>query len=561
MSSGQRRKRVVRRKWVEDELTIYSRVPESATFTPFTLSNPTDHAPMPNGQYEVFDVFHAGVLLPDDFLAAPLRAGEWGDGHEASAGAEWVGDASSMAAVNATAQPISGTESGHCWHSTLDFGATLGEWRQWVCRHTDFSNGIYSVETDQVASQCSWGAPNTFFQFNAFMKETTPPVILEFTAVTEDGWDGWTHWTRTRVKVWVTEVSDYTLVLFVPDSNSQQAFMGTTGTGNYHEALLSISWDDMLWKYTVNVTVEDHSGNAVSQEKQIKGVIAGIVDVIVNFFVGLLKGIATLVMKALSFLYDIIVGIVKGIINAVLTPIVNAISNWISGMKIGITEAFSELSKSNPSPEEHESNAANIFIKWLFSGSFFYTMLMLGIALQVIGTIVSIFSFGAGAALTPLLGEVIVPLIETMIFGALIEGIAGVVGVAAFAALMYYAIPEEDPFWTEGLGIGLMVLGPALYKLVFNFKEIRKLGGLGKEVVGWFLAIGGILLQVFLSGTIVGVLGGLILSTIGVLITILNKAPNDYNPFDPFRHIEELFATVAFGYSVVNSIRFGVTGE
>ncbi|MDO9537498.1 MAG: hypothetical protein Q7J68_04175 [Thermoplasmata archaeon] len=73
---------VKRQVWKEEESSAYFGVPNSALFTPFDIPNPTDNAPKFSHTIHYSD---AGGYAPAPFV--PLRAGNWGDGQEASGGA------------------------------------------------------------------------------------------------------------------------------------------------------------------------------------------------------------------------------------------------------------------------------------------------------------------------------------------------------------------------------------------------------------------------------------------------------------------------------------------
>ena len=226
-------------------------------------------------------------------------------------------------------------------------------------------------------------------------------------------------------------------------------------------------------------------------------------------------------------------------------------------IKIQFIILILELEKSNPSEEVHGKNAADMLIDYIFSGSFWYMILMLGITIQVAGTIALLYSFGSAAALTPLIGSVIVPLIQQMIFGVLIQGIIALGSVAGFAALMYYLYPNDDPVWKEGFGLSLLAAGISFTNILLK----GQFGGkMGIEIVGLFASIVGLMIALSATGKI-AVLGALLCSGAGILITILNKAPNDYNPLDPFRNIEELFSIISLSSAILNAIRFGFEGE
>ncbi len=72
-----RRKVVTKRVWKEEESSAYFGVPNSAVFTPFDIPNPTDNAPTLVNHHAIH-YSDAGGYAP----AQPLRAGEWGDGHD-----------------------------------------------------------------------------------------------------------------------------------------------------------------------------------------------------------------------------------------------------------------------------------------------------------------------------------------------------------------------------------------------------------------------------------------------------------------------------------------------
>jgi hypothetical protein len=153
-------------------------------------NNPMDCSPSPSNHS--ITLFRADLGTPNhEAFAVQLgrpEEGEEGDGSEPPQGRNGWG--SDEHGGGPKAQPISGTEIGHSRHLTIGLDLTEGRWRLWACRHADLSDVVFSVETGQVASKRSWRAPGASSEFNAteyltnqfnpFVAENIPPMILDF---------------------------------------------------------------------------------------------------------------------------------------------------------------------------------------------------------------------------------------------------------------------------------------------------------------------------------------------------------------------------------------------
>ncbi|MEW5936513.1 MAG: hypothetical protein AB1665_01660, partial [Candidatus Thermoplasmatota archaeon] len=195
-------------------------------------------------------------------------------------------------------------------------------------------------------------------QFNPFVKENIPPKIENVGITKHESW-GWVEvvwplsiWTCehawTEIDVYVTDVAPYTIKIGVTDRNSYLTF---TGAGNQynekHHAVIDLDyWDDILWDYTVNVTIKDKSDNKAFFEKKINGPFGGALDFlkdIWNAIVGAFMAAWEAVLSAVNWIFDYVWEIVNYTINTLFAPIIQAINNWIESFINRLTEVFGKI--------------------------------------------------------------------------------------------------------------------------------------------------------------------------------------------------------------------------
>ena len=62
LSSRPRKRKVEKQEWIEDDLTIYNQVPDSAVFTPWDVPNPTDEAPTLSDYWQTYEFFDGELI-------------------------------------------------------------------------------------------------------------------------------------------------------------------------------------------------------------------------------------------------------------------------------------------------------------------------------------------------------------------------------------------------------------------------------------------------------------------------------------------------------------------
>ena len=222
-------------------------------------------------------------------------------------------------------------------------------------------------------------------QFNPFVKETVPPLLLEAYADSKDSWGWCSGWfgvpypcvtrTWTEIKVRVLDVAPYTVTLIVKDNGARRQFQGIGD--QWFSADIDIDyWSDKTLDYTVRAEAVDAAGNWLNPawEQVIKGWFGQLIDILAS--VG--AAIANAVMAALSFLIDIIMSALKAVFQPIVDFVVSAFKGFADRLLEGITRVTTRHSPSlledNP-----EMAAEYVLGLWFFSD--------LALALQAIFTV------------------------------------------------------------------------------------------------------------------------------------------------------------------------------
>ena len=200
------------------------------------------------------------------------------------------------------------------------------------------------------------------------------------------------------------------------------------------------------------------------------------------------------------------------------------------------------LAESNP------SKAAENLFNAIFGGGFFLTLLALSIAFQVIGLIITIFSTATGlGALATIALSIIIPLVIMSVLGA----IFGESLNTPAQTILYLIYPADDPFWEEGVGLGVISIIPALINIIKQPK------GIGKGLLG----LDGFWLVIAFFGLILGLGSGMAAACLSLAIAALGFGgtcgARDWfdSTTSPFRFIEEILAGICTGYAFVNAIK------
>ncbi|TET91874.1 MAG: hypothetical protein E3J35_01055 [Methanomassiliicoccales archaeon] len=394
-------------------------------------------------------------------------------------------------------------------------------------------------------------------QFNPFIRENSPPVILNVKIKKHEDWGlcfalfvpypclkrAWTD-----VNVEAIDVAQFTVTIKLNDDSRRSVTL--TGKGHeWFQAKLDLDVWDVLVRYKVTVSMVDFAGNKLdpAYTEEVDGFFGGVLrflEALWDFLVSLASMIADAVMAALSFIIDIILTVVQVIVHAVLEPIIQAVSDWVNGVVSAIEIAFEELPKL---AQKGSAEALKVILDAIYGGNFFNFLLALMIGLSVAGSVLTVLSMGmVGVAAT--LSEKLITYVMAAIVGILTGSL--VLAVMAIVGTFFSSVPESDPFWSESRGLSLLALTKAGLSHYTKTRFDRATGdvrGLARAIIGMlvgFAALG--LSQVSPEWALALSAFGLFLAVWG-LVETSRKSIRDYNPLDPFKNTEEIFAGICVG--------------
>ena len=497
LSSRPRKKKVTKQEWVEDDLTIYPRVPASAITTPYNQPNPTDNAPsfFTNSFQEIYGglsptsndtdgdgLFDGPNVLASYSLDGKAHTGEgevlgatydcpyniqgdtngdgildsgetWletnplnpdTDGDSANDGQEifgfkltWMKQESDgkIKSTNVTDVKASPVDVKNYW---LDTRKTPNVWEM---RDLDM-DGISDYDETHYAEaypfitgwanarQAEWelspddspefnAAQYLESQFNPFMKENVPPIILDMTVVTVEE----SHTEYGFVKIIDHFYADITLETFDPSPAYMNIEIGTEGysiytiTGGHHTNSFVINQDHpsmFLYGYVVNLTTWDYTGHYSYLEIEVDGLFSGVIDfleAIWNGLCGAFSAVADAVAAAMSFLWKMMMAFYMTILSPLFEAMNNTFNNFWAEFEVMVDELFLPHS-----PEKFvidPEGTVDKFMNWFKLNSFMSSMLAIGLVIWVLEQ-------GANFAL-PGLGTVIAFAAGTIWFVSLIK--------------------------------------------------------------------------------------------------------------------------------------------
>ena len=424
LSTRPRKKKVEKREIIEDDLTIYPRIPDTAISTPYDQPNPTDHTPSFSQTMNYSD---AGIYSPAS--ADPFRAWEQGVGCDPAE--EWKGGGCVQhGGVLNSAQPISGTEIGHTCGIDDSQGVR-------VCG--DF------VEIPQVASQCSRENAKLFGDRRNCQIPTywRAPLITSYAEITVELYD-----------------PAPTGILLNVGNGFSISNIPTQSEGGYHHYNFAMPLDHpsmYIWGYEVNVTVWDSTNHYSYLEIEVDGLFSGVIDFLEGIWNGLcgaFSAAANAVAAAVNLLWMMIEEMINGLLDTVLTPIVNAISTWINSLLSIIQSSF-----TCNSPISVVGEAADI-AKTLVD---FITLPLIAIAiacnaLMVIEAAVGVAALGSTTVLAALSSELVVYSILATI-GTMFMITGGLMAASSSMDIIFNAMGDAAGlFEYEAAVLGLLVI-------------------------------------------------------------------------------------------------------
>jgi hypothetical protein len=179
-------------------------------------------------------------------------------------------------------------------------------------------------------------------QFNPFIRESTPPVVINIKVKTHEKW-GWV--TIGFIPAWVLkrawaeidlEVIDVAK-FYVTVKISSDRVAEFEGEGlEWFKAELDLTFWELAGRYTVRVEMVDFAGNELDPPyvEEVDGWFGGVLrmlEALWDFICAVVSAIAEAVMAALAFLIDIILDMIVSLIQSIIDPIVQAMKNAIDG--------------------------------------------------------------------------------------------------------------------------------------------------------------------------------------------------------------------------------------
>jgi len=239
-------------------------------------------------------------------------------------------------------------------------------------------------------------------------------------------------------------------------------------------------------------------------------------------------------------LFQWIINHIMDLLDRAVSPVLNAINSSVNEILGMITEYL------NPSRNLDPITVKDIF-NAITSGGFFYSVLALCLAVQSISTFLTLYSMGLGALLGKAVSMVTVELAKELVKSIAVTMVS-VAGLTSIVAVLYFFKPKNDPFWKEGLGLGVFNFAVEFAKLVKGFMLGDKIG-VTVEALGLTIAIIGAVIAYYAT-TLEYALLSLAFAGAGAVITYLNKDIFDRMIVAPLKDIEEIISAIALAYSI-----------
>ncbi len=292
-------------------------------------------------------------------------------------------------------------------------------------------------------------------QFNPFIRENSPPVILNVKIKKHDHWGicfalfvpypclkrAWTD-----VNVEAIDVAQFTVTIKLNDDSRRSV----TVTGKGHEwfqAKLDLNVWDVLVRYKVTVSMVDFAGNKLdpAYTEEVDGLFGGVLrflEALWDFLVSLASMIADAVMAALSFLIDLIVQAIRAIIDPILDAIEQAVTSFQNSLIFSVQSLFEEHSKSKA--ESDERFAVDALISLIETTDFMIVVMMVFSTLEMIEEFT-----GFALAWMHAIVAIIAGIVLTLINGILWTGLAPTDGKSEVSSEYFHTVADgmDSTYW------------------------------------------------------------------------------------------------------------------
>ncbi len=186
-------------------------------------------------------------------------------------------------------------------------------------------------------------------QFNPFIRESTPPIVLNIAITKHERWGdcgGWGIYLPCLKRLWAEievealDVSEFSVTVSISEDDTRTV----TFVGKGHEwfmVALDLKLAEVLVTYEVSITMEDFAGNSLDPpyEKEMDGLFGGVLRMLEDLWdwlVDVATAIVDAVAKAVSFILDWLMNMIQAMIDGVIAPILVTYEAWTQGVYYAI---------------------------------------------------------------------------------------------------------------------------------------------------------------------------------------------------------------------------------
>ncbi len=301
-------------------------------------------------------------------------------------------------------------------------------------------------------------------QFNPFIRESTPPMVINIKVKTHEEW-GWTTdfliplWVLKRswseIDVEAIDVANFSVTVRISPGRIAEF----QGEGHeWFKAELDLFFWEVMGKYTVKIEMVDFAGNELdpAYEKEVDGWFGGVLrmlEALWEFICAVASAIADAVMAAINFIIDMLLSIINAALDAVVRPLVDGFNSWVDGI-MNVVSSINHY--------ETADAFADALFTIILGGSFFFLISALVIGVSVAEKVTMIATSGLGA----LVLNLFVPFVKDL----LVVAVLALVGVIIGSALIYglekveEIVPSGWPSAAKAtFGIGKFVVKFGMY--------------------------------------------------------------------------------------------------
>jgi hypothetical protein len=176
-------------------------------------------------------------------------------------------------------------------------------------------------------------------QFNPFIRESTPPVVINVKVKTHENWETvWVGFIPVPIlkRAWaeidmeMIDVAKFHVTVRISPGRVAEF----EGEGHeWFKAELDLYIWEVAGKYKVKIEMVDYAGNELDPpyEEEVDGWFGGVLrmlEALWEFICAVVSAIADAVMKALSFLADLVMAIIQPIIDGVVGCLGDLLRPW-----------------------------------------------------------------------------------------------------------------------------------------------------------------------------------------------------------------------------------------